>query len=139
MKLYLIKNFKTLTERTHSRPSAILSRAKYYLCSKYCFSCLLDAFIKFHYFLHFPFAQKEAIFVWKKLFLIHRRSGRTGFHNRWWKILKTLRKVDFEKQSTTLLEETFSITKSCYLNNSSKYTSRISYFKCNEVMVLLKI
>ena len=37
-----------------------------YLRSKYCFSSLLDAFNKFHYFLYFPFTQKEAIFIWKK-------------------------------------------------------------------------
>ena len=37
-----------------------------YLRSKYCFSSLLNAFNKFHYFLHFLLAQKEAIFIWKK-------------------------------------------------------------------------
>lgn len=37
-----------------------------YLRSKYCFSSLLDAFNKFHCFLHFLFAQKQAVFVWRK-------------------------------------------------------------------------
>ena len=47
MKPYLIKNCKTLTERTHSRPSAILSRAKSDDCSlDGCFldGCPLDGF-----------------------------------------------------------------------------------------------